>query len=110
MPLPSRLRKLIETVWIVDQDAALHGSVRHHPWNQIDQVTIVRHVPGDVRMRPVGAPEDPIRRRGDQCLRERHRIRERRSQTRYALRAAGLYPAPLIAARELEQPSERRLR
>ena len=59
-------------------------------------------------MRPVGSPENPVRRRGDERFGERERVREGRSQRGHALRPADLDPG-VLALHELEQRLERLL-
>src|SRR5689334_7445988 len=57
--------KRIEARGIVDENPFLQRRLGRHLREEVDEVTVVRHVLADVRMRPVGAPEDAIGRRLD---------------------------------------------
>src|SRR3954467_15569518 len=63
---------------IVDQDFPLQLGLGRHLREEVDQVPIVRHVFADIGMRPVGAPEDAIRRGFNQPAREGHGVGEGR--------------------------------
>ncbi len=49
---------------------------------QVHQIAVVRHVAGDVGMRPVGAPQHPVRRRLQRGAGEGHGIAERAPRRR----------------------------
>src|SRR5882762_3625064 len=104
-PMIFAMSKAVEPRRIVHQDFMLQRRLRRHQCEQVDQVAVVRHVLADVGMRPVGAPQDPVRRGFDQRAGERHRVGERRSFRRHALGAANLDPAVLVV-HELEQGLE----
>src|SRR5258705_9201322 len=57
--------ELVQPVRIIDQDAALSRAVRRVSRDEVDEVAVVRHVPRNIRVRPVRAPEDPVRGRLD---------------------------------------------
>ena len=58
-------------------------------------------------MRPVGAPQHPIRRVVDQALGERHRVMKWLAAGGSALQARDLDPAFLVAGLQIEQRLER---
>ena len=70
-------------------------------------MAVVRHV-AHVGVREVGAPEDALRRGGDERLRERDGVRERRAVGRDALAAAYLHPR-VRTLHQAQQFAERRL-
>src|SRR5262245_65644460 len=80
--------KTVQALRIVHEDALLHGRVGREQRDEINQVPVIRHVPRDVRMRPIRAPQDAIRRSANEFLREGHGIGERWSRARNPLSAA----------------------
>ena len=59
------IREAEQTRRVVDQELPASGWIRRVERHQIDQVAVVRHH-GNIRMRPVGSPEHPVRRGFDQ--------------------------------------------
>ena len=65
-------------------------------------------VPADVRVGPVRAPQDSVRGRLNEGLREGDRVVKGRARGGYALRAAHFHPAG-VEPHQIEQRAERRL-
>src|ERR1019366_596492 len=83
----------IHTGGIVHQNASPYARVRTYLGEQVDQFAVVGHVLRDIRMRPVGAPENALRIHCDQCLSERNGIAERSLAHGNTLGAADFDPS-----------------
>ena len=101
--------KGIQPVWVIDQYFTLQGRVRCKQRHEVDQVAVIGHVSRDIRMRPVSSPENPVGRCGNQRLRERDRVRKRRTIAGDPFRAGDFHPAAGMGARQLRQLLEWRL-
>src|SRR2546429_6116260 len=99
-------REPIEPLRMVDEQPLalrLGGAVVA---DQIDEIAVVRHE-GEIRMRPVGAPQRAIAELRDQLPREGHRVAPGRALARDALGAAHLDP-DVLRLQEREQRLELR--
>src|ERR1035438_10179262 len=94
---------------IVHQNANPYGPVRKNLAEQVDQFAVVWHVLRDIRMRPIGAPENARRIDSDQCLSERNGIAERSLAHGDPLGAADFDPGQWIVSIQIEQRPERPL-
>src|SRR3546814_3788833 len=72
---------------------------------QVDQRAVVRHVLGDVGVRPVCSPQHAVGKALDQQTPIARRVVERRALARDALRSADLHPEARVL-HELEQETE----
>src|SRR3977135_3432170 len=90
----------IHAGWIVHQNAGAYRGVWTDLAEQVHQLSVVRHVLGDVGMRPVRTPEDTRRIDRNQRLRERHRITEGPRAARDALGAADLDPRQRVGSEQ----------
>src|ERR1700732_4152059 len=71
MPSPIAIRTCTHSSF--DQYLVLKFRFRREQRNQVDEIAVVRHHL-DVRVRPIGAPDDPVDRRLDDLPGERHRV------------------------------------
>src|SRR3981189_1278026 len=99
----------VKALRIGDQNPALRRRVRREQRDQIDQIAVVGHVFGYVRVWPVGAPQNPVRCGFDKGPCEGQCIREWRPRVRDALCTADLDPALAVIPRKIEEASKGRL-
>src|SRR5207245_7177368 len=71
---------------------------------EVDQISVVRHVAADVWVRPVGAPQHTSGSGVQQRLSERNCVQERGARRRNALGAADLDPAVLKFQQTKKRP------
>src|SRR6266403_3824903 len=91
-------RRPVHTRWVVHQDALAHRGIRADFRKQIHELAVIGHVLGDVRVRPVRAPENALRIDAVQGARERYGISKGTLAHRHAFRAADLDPGQRVAA------------
>src|SRR5262249_21374738 len=77
------LSKLVEPRWIIDQNLPALRFTGNPGLQQITYVSIIGHRRFDMDMRPVGAPDDLLRGRGNKRARKDVSICMRKRQPRY---------------------------
>src|SRR5437588_1240020 len=97
-------REPIEPLRIVDEQPLALGLGGRVFADQVGEIAVVRHK-GEIRMRPVGAPERAIAELGDGLAPERHGVAPGRAVARDALGAAHLDP-DVLRLQEREQRLE----
>src|SRR3981189_3132281 len=97
----------VKALRIGDQNPALRRRVRREQRDQIDQIAVVGHVFGYVRVWPVRAPQNPVRCSFDEGACEGYCIRERWPRARDALCTADFDPALGLILRKIEEASKR---
>src|SRR3954469_20322864 len=97
-------RKAIQALRIVDQQALALGLARRHVGDEIHEIAVVWHF-GEIRMRPVAAPESAIAELGDEFPCEGRCVWPGRALARNALGAAHLHPE-VLRPHQIEERAE----